>query len=497
MKRLFTIIIFLFSLLICTEAQVKGVMSSYRDSILNDFNSFRRTVLSDYEQYRNRVNKDYLKFLNGAWQNCKASPGLEIPEDSVAPIPPIYFDDSMPFNVRPPVSVLPDSLPYVLPQPTPIVPIDVAPRNKNYRSHEVSLYNTNFRILYPIGMEATCKTVQNEDISSCWESISFSGIEATLSDLLKIREDYCLCDLLYLQLLDKFTHSVYKSDCNSRIVLLSYLFAHSGYKTRLAKNHNRLYLLYGSEHYIYDETYFIIDNEMFYPYNCNETTLEICNAFIPGEQSLSLFITAEPKLKKEITSKRELVSSNNIKLFSYVNEPLIHFYNSYPASCVNKDPLTRWAIIANTPLSEVTKQAVYPDLFSAIAGKGVFEQVNILLNFVQTAFTYEYDDNVWGYDRAFFAEEVFKYPYSDCEDRTILFTRLVRDLVGLNCAIVYYPGHLAAAVLFDSSEEIIGDAVFIDNKRYIICDPTYVNSSVGMSMPELDYTNVRVMLLGQ
>ena len=34
----------------------------------------------------------------------------------------------------------------------------------------------------------------------------------------------------------------------------------------------------------------------------------------------------------------------------------------------------------------------------------------------------------------------------NCEDRAILFTRIVRDLLGLKCILIYYPGHLASAV---------------------------------------------------
>jgi hypothetical protein len=59
------------------------------------------------------------------------------------------------------------------------------------------------------------------------------------------------------------------------------------------------------------------------------------------------------------------------------------------------------------------------------------EAMERLLNWVQTAFVYEYDDKVWGDDRAFFPEETLYYPYCDCEDRSILLSRLVRDLLGL------------------------------------------------------------------
>ena len=70
------------------------------------------------------------------------------------------------------------------------------------------------------------------------------------------------------------------------------------------------------------------------------------------------------------------------------------------------------------------------------------------MKFVET-FEYKLDSEMWGVaDRAFFPDETLHYPYRDCEDGAILFTRLVRDLLGLPSALVYYPGHLAAAVAF-------------------------------------------------
>lgn len=105
------------------------------------------------------------------------------------------------------------------------------------------------------------------------------------------------------------------------------------------------------------------------------------------------------------------------------------------------------------------------------------EAVNKLLNWVQTAFVYEYDDKVWGHDRAFFSEETLYYPYCDCEDRAILFTRLVRDLLGLQTILVYYPGHLACAVCF--TDKVAGDYILLDGKRFVITDPTYIGAPVG------------------
>ena len=109
------------------------------------------------------------------------------------------------------------------------------------------------------------------------------------------------------------------------------------------------------------------------------------------------------------------------------------------------------------------------------------------------AFEYQYDEKVWGGDRAFFAEETLYYPYADCEDRSILYSRLVRDLLGLDVVLVYYPGHLATAVRFPM--QLPGDFFELESGKYLVCDPTYIGAPIGVSMPNMDEQKAKVILL--
>ena len=130
----------------------------------------------------------------------------------------------------------------------------------------------------------------------------------------------------------------------------------------------------------------------------------------------------------------------------------------------------------------------------AIAGRSQLEAVQALTYFVQTALEYEFDNKVWGYDRLFYAEETLFYPYADSEDRAILLSRLVRDLVGLEAMIFYYPGHLALGVHFD--EDIEGTHVIYNGDRFVLCDPTFINAPVGRAMPDfMDEDPERMILL--
>ena len=176
-----------------------------------------------------------------------------------------------------------------------------------------------------------------------------------------------------------------------------------------------------------------------------------------------------------------------------VNRNLIDFYNTYPTSEVNGNFMTRWAMYANTPMEQEVQKQLYPILQEKVASLNEHDAVDKLLNWVQTAFVYEYDDKVWGHDRAFFAEETLFYPYCDCEDRAILFTRIVRDLFGLKCILIYYPGHLASAVCFN--QQVTGDYILLNGNKFVICDPTYIGAPVGLTMPNMDNKSANVIIL--
>ncbi|MEG1700751.1 MAG: hypothetical protein RR270_05655, partial [Alistipes sp.] len=144
-------------------------------------------------------------------------------------------------------------------------------------------------------------------------------------------------------------------------------------------------------------------------------------------------------------------------------------------------------------LSDHTKESLYPVLITAIAKKSESEAANILINFVQTAFEYQTDQEQFGVERSLFADETLYYPYSDCEDRAILYSVLVRELLGLETVLLHYPNHLATAVCFKN--DVSGDYIDLDGRRYIVCDPTYEGADIGHTMPGMDNQTAEIIML--
>lgn len=245
-------------------------------------------------------------------------------------------------------------------------------------------------------------------------------------------------------------------------------------------------MLVAVDGYIYNAIYYQVDGSKLYPVGEQPSgNLQICNFYYPKERPVSLAISTDQKFSIVPSEPRNVTAHNypNIKLSLSTNKNLIDFFNIYPEACLNDSPYTKWAIYANTPLSSYVKDQLYPILRRAITGKSEKDAANILINVAQS-FPYGYDDKIWGKDRAFFTEESWFYPYSDCEDHAIHFSRLVRDLMGLDVVLIYYPGHLASAVAFN--ESIPGDYIIENGKRYLVCDPTIFYAPIGMTMKGMD-----------
>ena len=113
------------------------------------------------------------------------------------------------------------------------------------------------------------------------------------------------------------------------------------------------------------------------------------------------------------------------------------------------------------------------------------------LDFVENSFEYKTDFDQFGYEKFYFPEDILFYPYSDCEDRAIFFSYLVKTLLKLDVVGLDYKTHVATAIKFNSN--INGDYVLINNERYIICDPTYIGASAGMCMPQFKTVNPEII----
>jgi len=477
-------------LLACLPLAIQAQTDEFR----KNFDEFKWQAEQRYTDFRDEVNKKYAEFLKKAWTEYKTLPAIPKPKDET--VPPVVRpkeDEGKPIDTKPvPIEEV-VAPPAPEPQPKPVAPIRERP--KENKTLDFTFYGTPCKVRLSEGARFTLGDGSCQDMADAWEALSADGVcDNTIRDCLELRIRLRLSDWAYLNMLSRLAAKAF-GDTNEATFFMAYLYCQSGYSMRLAQSEGKLYLLYSSKHAIYDTGYFSIGGVSFYPFNCDKDKMQVCEAEFPNEKPLSLLIPSAQSFACSASAARTLTSKRypNISVQVQVNKNLIDFYNTYPASEIDGNFMTKWAMYANTPMEKEVKENLYPALRKHISGMSEKDAVERLLNWVQTAFTYEYDDKVWGGDRAFFAEETLYYPYCDCEDRSILFTRIVRDLLGLDCILIYYPGHLASAVCF--KEQVSGDYILLNGKRFTVCDATYIGAPVGLTMPEMDNKAAKVILL--
>ena len=390
--------------------------------------------------------------------------------------------------VKPVIIIVPEPTP----APEPIAP--VKPKEEMpYKNVSISYYGSIVTVAFPTADVLKIRALKEGDLADAWKMLSGKKYDITVKTALDARKANNLCDWAYMEVLRAVTEKQY-GKTNEAVLVQAFLMTQSGYRIRLGMTDTKLHMLIASKYHIYGKRYTTIDNVRFYIMgDRDEQPLRICKAKVDKEQSLSLQLARLPMLGEEMTPQRKLTSRKGVTATVSVNKNLIDFLGDYPKSCINGDFTTRWAAYANTPLDKKVQDALYPVLKKTVANMTERDAVGIILNWVQTAFVYGYDDQIWGGDRPFFAQETLYYPQSDCEDRSILFSRLVRDILGLDVVLLYYPGHLATAVAFTGQER--GDWLTYNERRYIVCDPTYENAPVGATMPGMDNKKAQIIVL--
>lgn len=308
-----------------------------------------------------------------------------------------------------------------------------------------------------------------------WDSVSEKDYRMILDDLFKYRADFSLNDFGYYLLVKQFAQK--HLDQSNDELMTWFILTKSKYKTRIGYNDDRVFILLPSQLQIYGTSY-MIDNGLSYYVMDYESGSEIYSYdkdYREAYQSYDFSIKQPINLTIEKSIRTVKFDKDSISIDIEFNQNAIDFYNEVPGIELSG--------YFNSTLSELTAQSLADELSPYLEGLSQFGKVSFLLSFVQNGFDYQLDDEQFGKERVFFPEEMLFYPGSDCEDRSVFFAYLVSALTDAEVIGLDYPEHVATAVHFNS--EVPGDYYIFDEKKYVVCDPTYIGAPVGASIRNL------------
>lgn len=440
-----------------------------------------KALADEFDEYVKKQDEEYTEYLKERWKQFQGFQGLEIPEEEPKPdIQPVF---EKPERQKPPEG-LPARVPEIEVEPLKI-PEQLVPRVTKQEPDRFPVNSTEFAfygfpILFDYDKALGLKlegTINEEEIGNYFAALSKTNYNHLIGQLLNYKDQMNLNDWGYYQLAQKAAYRISEMHENTSRLLHWFILLRSGYRAKVAFYEDQVFLLIPAESQLYGVNFFTLDNLNYYMLEGNLTNVFTYEMDFPEARKVFDMNIYHPILLGENLTTKTINYSyqgEEIPVTIGYNTNIINFYNDCPLSDIK--------VYFDAVVSPEAKESLASNFMPLIQSKSQIDAANILLNFVQTAFEYQTDQEQFGYEKFFFAEELFFYPYADCEDRSVLFAYLVKSLMGLEVVGLNYPGHMATAVNF--TDPVEGDYIVFNDKKFIISDPTYINAPIGLTMPQ-------------
>lgn len=489
-------------------AQVDKAFEAEKRALEKELTEFQGENQKEFDQYVDEIDKEFSTYLREAWKEFNLFAGMK---PDTAPKPKVLpkFDPIKP-KTEPPrpkeegiekikpggisreIEIKPgngSNAPVMVPLPN--IPVVMRSEQEDAPSKPsfLDFYGTPVDLTYDPNLAGTLPDeIHNTTIAAFWDRVNKTNYVGLIKQLNDLKTKMNLNDWGYYQLVRKTAEKIGGTQNYSRL-LTWFLLTKSGYRTRVSYAENNICLMFPSTNNIYGIRYFMIDNIKFYAPDFNHNQIFTFEKDFPGASKVFDLNIYDPLQIGDATDARTIKFNFKGKDYSFpihYNLNSINFYKEFPLSEITVE--------FDASVSDVARTSLIKALQPQIQGLSAADGVDFLLSFVQNGFAYKTDqDQFNGEEKFFFPEEDFYYPYSDCDDRAVLFAYLVQELLGLEVIGIAYPGHIATAVKFP--EEEAGDYVVYKGEKYTIADPTYIGAPFGLTMPGMDNKKAEIIEL--
>jgi len=313
-------------------------------------------------------------------------------------------------------------------------------------------------------------------IQTYYEQQKYSGAYLTLlNELRRVREEYNLNDWLFYQLTTQAIEKIGQTKTKRHRVFMRWIILNmEGFDCRMTYAKSRTYLniftkdeLFGMPMIEEEGKMFANLSEKEYP-EASSKSLYIVG-YVPNDsgRAFEFGLKNLPKFTPQIIDKTIDFQTDNAQYsieMSY-DATVVALMKGYPYLADDK--------YFHVPISTTTRNSLLPALRQIIEGKTEKEALSILASFTRNGFSYKLDEDQFGVSRPMIPEELFWYPYSDCEDRCALFHCLTKELLGLDMVILIFDDHVSMAV----ASKMDGDLILANGKEYYVVDPTGPSNS--------------------
>lgn len=469
---------------------------------LSEFEQWQKLRTEQFNQFVTKQDQDFSQFLKQRWlvKKVEFAPKRDmepkIKQPPVAPKRQSKPDTSQKAKVikpRPPKAKLTTT-----PKPidTPIRTVGpVEPKLPFPVDFQFEFLGNKMKFAKAKLPTLNLSELDAEKIASSWKIMAEHKSKRLVEQLNKVGGELNLDDwgkaFLTHQVISRSSSILTANEVN---LYTWYYLLQQGFDSRIGYEANHIHLLLNVAQPLYGQKFFRFDNDKYYFVNFTANDIQLNgkiktyqNQHELADRTISIDLALVPKIKgKQVY--RDLA-------FSYAGQQRkvsVPYHKAY-VEYLNQYPQMELANYFQTDLEPQSRQVLLSYLAQEIEGKTEKQALNLLLRFVQYSFPYQTDDQQFNEENFLVATETLHYPYADCEDRAVLFSYLVKNLLGNKIIGVLYKGHIATAIKTES--DIDGAWYRVKGEKYIIADPTYIGASIGQVMPGYEKASPKLVVI--
>lgn len=482
--------------------------ASFGGSLIDEFNSFRSETIEEFDAFQKQILNEYITFIGGKLEDTRHYGDNLKPSRPKPSVPPALNPSTVVPGLKDVVNVdddTADSVEVVSLEQVSTESLAVFTKNKaaeNKKTETPTLKEETVQVpaennieIDIYGLQLSWPSIDMSKLSfttsgSYWKGVKLMVDTSRLTDA--IRESaikYSLGSWCTLLAVNKYVEKLLDGQNTPAVMTLThYLMSDLGYDLVLGiinGNDTRLFIPFDQA--VYDTDYANYHGKRYYIYPKMRLTpgTPVSLASLPvaeNSDELTFNLVINPSLVIPRDDISFSVTDSVINLQGNVNGNLINLMKDYPLMDTEYYAMS----MADSEMRDQVLDALRPQI-EALETEAA---ANELLHFIHNAFEYKTDGNQFGAEKPFFLEEIFYYPFSDCEDRAILYSFLVHYLLDLDVVLLTYPNHVCTGVALpaEPSEGDLIACIVLDNKRYYVCDPTFIGSDVGM--PQTSFIGV-------
>jgi len=454
----------------------------FSQDLREQFERAKQGQLEGFEDYRAKNDSIFAKFIIDGWHEAKFENPFE-KEGTQKPLSKPIFKEEEEMPSRSWENIAIDTIVYLkIDQPEQLESTAHYPELSQVR---LSYAGAEINLRYPVELPKISGNGSEEKrLSDYWLKASETGYHVLIDDLLSIKETYMLPDYAFYLMVKSFVENSGAEE-DDQVYQTWFLMSKAFYACKIGFSGGSPYLLLGVKGRIFDRPYFSEDQIRYYALGNVSAELYTYNSPEKGKLNpLDLRIKSPIDLPL-LPENRQLTfdhSENSIEVKIFYNKNVAHLAEGFPTSDLSN--------YLSSSACLLLKKSLHKEFDARLEGLQQLDKVRFLLAFVQSM-PYKKDHDQFGQERIFYPDEFLSHEYSDCEDRVVFLSYLIREFVDVDAVAITFPNHAALALHIETKVE--GQHVVYEDKKYTICDPTYFGAPVGAVIPDADFERAKIV----